>query len=474
VSGSLTVIGGHSNTQGLSGKVTIPSGFTGPVVTSLQSLLTAASGAVSTGSANFENLNVANVNGTVGVTVGGFSTGILEITNTNSVGGTSAGPATVNAAMPAGYNTLVVEAPGAETISGNGGANQLDIFGANSSVTFNTNGGSGTIFAGGPDNVVLFGNAWNFDGAPSGGETVAALANNSSVSVAGAGTGAHSNIISMDATNVSVTAAGTNDLLVIFAGTGLVSMKGSGDVLVDGGAVTVSAVAGSSSVGAFFDTNGGQLDFINNSTVAASVFGAVAGAVGGNLTVFGGAGGGYYQGGPGGDNSLVGGTGSATLIGAGDKNYLNAAGANNALFATGGATTMIGAAGSGTNLFSGGTGSLVVSTSGSGAQTFFVGATGQEVFTGSTVSGAVNSYFFLQDSTGGGSDIINNFRLGTDHILINPFGSDSGVIVSQVDPISSTGSHPSGSIVFLSDNTSITLYGINAASLQSDVGGTKI
>jgi hypothetical protein len=477
VSGSLTVIGGHSSTQGLTGLVTVPSGFTGTsaLVTSLQSLLTADSGSVSTGSANFENLNVAGQTGAEAVTVGGFASGILEITNTSSVGTTTAGSANISLAVPTGYNTLVVQAPGSETIAGNASNNMLAIFGAQSSVNFNTGGGSGTVVAGGPgDFVVLLGSGWTFDGSPNGDETVAGLANNSLISVAGAGTGSQSNVISADAANVSVIAGGTNDLVVVDGGTGLVSMGGGGNVLINGGAVTVSARPGSSRVAAFFDTNGGELDFINNSTVAASVFGAVAGAVGGNLTVFGGTGGGYFQGGPGGNNSLVGGSGSATLISGGNNNYLKAAGANNAFFASGGATTMVAAAGSGANLFSGGTGSLTVSTSGSAGQSFFVGSAGQEIFTGSTVSGAVNGYFFNQNNTGSGSDIIMNFRHGTDFVEINGNSSAAGVTIAQVLSINATASHPSGSLVLLSDNTSITLYGLNAASIQSVVGGTHI
>jgi hypothetical protein len=476
VSGSLTVIGGHSSTQGLTGLVTVPSGFTAtsPLITSLQYLLTADSRVVSTGGASFENLNVAGQSGTETATVGGFGTGILEITNTSSVGVTSAGSANISLSVPTGYNTLIVQAPGSETINGNG-ASLVAVFGAQSTVNFNTGGGNGTIVAGAPgDFAVLLGSAWTFDGSPSGDETVAGLANNSLISVSGVGTGAQSNVISTDATNVSIIAGGTNDLVVVDGGTGLVSMQGGGNALINGGAVTVSATAGSSHVAAFFDTNGGELDFINNSVVTASVFGAVAGAVGGNLTVFGGAGGGYFQGGPGGNNSLVGGTGSVTLIGGGDTNYLKAAGANNAFFAGGGATTMVAAAGTGSNLFSGGTGSLDVSTSGSAGQSFFVGSAGQEVFTGSTVSGAVNGYFFNQNNTGSGSDIIMNFRHGIDFVEINGNASGAGVTIAQVLAINATASHPSGSLVLLSDNTSITLYGLNAASIQSVVGGTHI
>jgi hypothetical protein len=462
----------------LAGLVTIPAGFTGSVITTLQSLLTTASGAVSTNAANFDNLDVAGQTGARTATVGSFSSGILVLSNADSVNASTAGSANLSVNVPTGYNTLVVQAPGTETVSGNGASNFLGVFGGNSSVAFNTNGGNGSIYAGGQgDYSVLIGNAWTYDGAPSGGHTVADLAANTSISVAGAGAGLQSNVVSADATNVSISAAGPNDLVVVYGGTSFVSMSGGGNALINGGSATVSAIAGNRGVVAFFDTNGGQLDFINNSTVAASVFGAVGGAVGGNATIFGGVGGGYFQGGPGGNNSLVGGTGSVTLIGGGNNNYLQAGGANNAFFAQGGATTMVGATGSGANQFSGGTGSLLVSTSGSGAQNFFVGSSGQEILTGSTVSGAVNSYYFLQDSTGGGSDLIQNFRLGTDHVYINPFGNASaeGVTIAQVDSVRASASHPSGGVlVFLSNNTTIELFGVNASSIQSDVGGTSI
>ena len=118
MSGSLTVIGGHSSTQGLTGLVTVPSGFTAtsPLITSLQYLLTADSRVVSTGGASFENLNVAGQSGTETATVGGFATGILEITNTSSVGVTSAGSANISLSVPTGYNTLIVQAPAAVTV----------------------------------------------------------------------------------------------------------------------------------------------------------------------------------------------------------------------------------------------------------------------------------------------------------------------------------------------------------------------
>jgi hypothetical protein len=465
----LTVIGGQSSSNGgLTGLVTIPSGFTGTAANSIQSLLVAATALVTTGAASFQNLDIAGQTGLQTVTPGGGTKGLLLLSNQNSsTNASTSGSANVVVNVPSGYNNVVVQAPGSETINGNGGTGQVAIFGANSTVNFMTGGGSGTVYDGAPGNMVLSGNGWSLTGSPNGAETVAALASNSVVSVSGP----QSNIISTNAQNVSVISGGTNDLDVVYSGTAFVSMAGGGNTLLDGGAATVTATNASSAAKVFFDANGGQLDFINNSTTPASVLGAVAGAVGGNATVFGGVGGGYFQGGPGGNNSLVGGSGSVTLIGSGDSNYLAASGANNAFFATGGATTMVGAAGSRANLFNGGTGSLVVSTSGSGTQDFFVGAQGQEVFTGSTVSGASNNYYFVQGSTGSGSDIIQNFRVGQDHIFINPFDGTSNVAISAIASIPSAGSHPQGgSLILLSDNTSITLYGVSAGEISNDVG----
>ena len=472
MSGSVTVIGGHTSIQGLTGLVTVPSGFTSPLTGVLQSLLTAASGAVSTSAANFANLDVAGQAGPQTVS-GGTGSGVLVLSNQDSTNATTAGNASVSINVPAGYNTLVVQAPGSETVNGNGASNMLAVFGGNSSVNFVTGGGNGSIFAGGSDNAALIGANWQFTGSPTGSETVAALANGSSVTVSGS----KPNYISANALNVSLSSAGTGDLDVVYGGTAQVSVAGTSTLLVDGGAVTVHAVSGVQSVQAAFANNGGQMDFINNSGSAVSVLGGFTGAVGGNLTVFGGTAGGYFQGGPGGNNSLVGGTGAVTLIGNGDQNILVANGSNNELVATGGSTTMTGAAGSSNNAFVGGTGTLVVSTSGSNSQSFFVGVTGQEVMTGSTVGGAVNDYFFLQDSTGSGSDIIQNFRLGTDHIYINPFGATStaGVNISAVAAIPNTGAHPKGgAVVILSDSTQITLYGVSANALQGDVGKTYI
>jgi hypothetical protein len=478
VSGSLTVIGGHSSTQGLTGLVTIPAGFTGPVVTSLQSLLSAASGPVSTGSANFENLNVAGQTGAKAATVGGFATGILEITNTSSVGATTAGSTGISLAVPAGYNTLVIQAPGSETISGNGANNLLAVFGAQSTVNFNPEGGSGTIFAGGAgDFVNASGISWSVSGAAAGNDTIAvAVSDAAYIGTSGQGNAVNnaigavstpSNVVGMETGDVSVNSDGTNDLIESYGGNDVVSVGNSANVLDSGAADTVYAMAGSTAVKAFFQI-GGTLDFINLSSQAATVSGDVPGATGGGDTVFGGTGGGVYYGGSGGNNSLLGGTGAATLIAAGANNFLSVGGAGstaayNLLNAGDGGATLVAGSSTKVNQFYGGTRTDSIVSNGSGTQVYFIGSQGTENIIGTTVSGAANDYYF-GTAAGAREDAIYNFSLSRDSLTVTGAG----------DTISGVYASGSNSLITLSDGTVIQLYGISASSISSLAGGSHI
>ncbi|HQT62994.1 MAG TPA: hypothetical protein PLO16_00615 [Acidocella sp.] len=482
----------------------VPLDVQNPVITSLQFLFGSTVGgaqstpgysdSIAAGKLYLQNADIATVSGpfTFAPNSSGLP-GIYELTNYASTGATVAGSTSITGSLPANYQTLIVEAPGATTINGNGSDSFLGVIGRNSPTYFNTEGGSGTVIAGGAgDYVGLEGTTWNFIGSTDGGDTINTSAANSAISVFGSGTNTSgfgsqnlpSNVVGIVEGNVSVNAYGTNDLVAFNNGTGsgYVTVDGSANILVNGGFATVDAAPGSGSVNAFFAHDGGTIDFINNSGGAQTVSGDIQGAIGGSATVFGGAGGGYYQGGVGGNNSLVGGSGAVTLIGAGSSTYELAAssvGGGNALFAdsAGGSTTMIGAVGSGNNLFAGSTGSLVVSTRGAGTQSFFVGASGQENLTGSTVSGAQNNYYFLQDSTGSGSDIITNFNIATDNLFINPFSVDSttGANTGGVNIVNISQNFGSGGgvIVSLSDSTTIKLYGVSltAADAATQSGG---
>lgn len=418
-----------------------------------------------------------------------YAGNVFSLSN-DGLSGTSVVDAT-DFTVPSEATTLFVNASAAETIVGNGMANFVATFTSNSNVTFNSHGGSGTIAADGTSNLVVSGQNWIVNGGALGGDAVAALANGSQVNVFGVGANSstvsgygdvNSNVISMGAENLSVSSDGSNDLITSFEGaSGVVSINNGGHMVIDGGAVTVVASATANFAQAAFGEDGGQLDFINRSNTPATVVSSLpTGAIGGSTTVFGGAGGGLYEGGLGPNNSLVGGSGLVKLYSAGNGDYLEASGTApggyNVLTAGSGNATLVGTAQSDNNIFTGGTGSDVIISSGKGAQQFFVGALGSEKLTGSTVSGATNSYYFLQDSTGGGQDIITNFRLTgasatSSHLYINPFGSDTGVSIAGIQTNFGAGG---GVIVSLTDHTSITLYGVSLAQADaSTLAGGK-
>jgi hypothetical protein len=478
VSGSLTVIGGHSSTQGLTGLVTVASGFTGAVVTSLQSLLTAGSGAVSTNAANFENLNVAGASGAQNATVGTFATGILDVTNYNSVNATVAGSANISLTVPSGYNTLVMQAPGTETITGNGAAGFLGVFDSNSTVNFNFAGGSGSVYAPGHDSAALSGPADYFIGGAAGSNTVNATGTNAAVTLAGAG-----NLLQTSAQSTTIQSGGSSDILITSSSSGNANIAVTGNATIEnaGSADTVAATGSGAFIGFFQGSAGGRLDFINTGSGASSVIASLnpsSGAISsqGSVTISGGAGGGVYDGGISGNNSLVGGSGAVTLFSAGVNNYLFAngapSGANyNLLNAySGGNDTLIAGSGSTNNVFFGGVGTESILSSGAGAQTYFVGTTGSETLSGSTVTGASNTFIFNQSSLqGGGTDVLQNFKAGEG--FINPNNGVSGVSIVSFEGLS--GIH-SGTQIDLSNGTTVKLFGVATSSFNASIiGGTK-
>ncbi len=480
MSGSLTVIGGHSGAS-LTGLVNIPMDQTALTLNALgvQAALTAVSNAVTAGSASFLNNDV--VAGSISGSTGTTAAGVYELTNTDSVGATTGGSSSGTFAVPTSYSTLVVQAPGAYTVDGNGTTNFLAVFSGQSSVDFNAlNSGTGTVVAGANDFVQVGGTffggqGWSVLGGATGADTINTTAENASITTQGS-----NNVVGLAGVNATLVAGGSHDLVAGYGGLNTISVTGSTDaILIQGGADTVYAMAGSTSVNAFFfNSGGGTLDFINQSSVGASVTGGADAGASGSVTVFGGVGGGYYQGGTNGNNSLVGsmGSGAATLIGGGNNNFLSVGGSGtNAMFAGDGTATLIAGPGTTDNLLAGGLGTDIISTDGSGKQSFFVGNQGSETLTGSSVSGAFNGYYFSQSSTsGGGTDVLTDFRYGTDHVYINPFDS-TGSAVSVQGISATTINGAASSDVTLSDNTIIKLVGVTFSSAQqaSIVGSTS-
>jgi len=499
MSTSLTVVGGVSGSH-LAGIVTVPTSLPLQLIAPLQSYLSdTVASSVTGGVANFQNLSIGGAQGNItsSISSGAGTVGLLDITNTDTHGViVSGGQASVSFTVPGSYNTLAVQAPGSETILGNGDSGFLAVFSSISAVTFNSNGGSGTVAAGGiGDYVLVNGTSYSVTGDTVGGDTINADASTNFVSVYGAGgatgnaldtTSAPSNVVGLAGPAGFVASDGTNDLVASYGGFDTVTVADSANVITDGGQVTVDALAGSTAVKAFFGSSvaGGTIDFINQSTVAASVTGSSSSvAAAGSVTVYGGAGGGYYEGGEGGNNSLIGGTtagaGNVTLIGQGVNNYLDASYGSDALFAApGGSSTLV--AGPNTfnnNLSGGGTDSLI--SSGTGLQAFFVAPTGTETLTGttSTVSGAINRYLFIQ-SVGGGTDDITNFRYGVDQVFINPAGyGEASTFGVSINGFSTYGGPGGGTNIQLNDGTLIRLIGTNLTTTQENLitasGGTS-
>lgn len=506
MSGTLTVQGASH-----SGIVPIPTDFPGRINALLTSYLDGLSGSIAGGTAGFENVNV--ISGKIEQSSVSAS-GLEEFTNTDSIassaGGhgfgkhglessdpfnhgrgndgfgnrdhgdrdgrdhdhghgkngrdgqsgqgsgtnndTASGSFTVNASA----NTVIVSAAGDETIQGNGVTN-VAIFGATSNVTYSdTNGGSAkaadSIFAsGGNDSITTFSTT---------------------------NTGSSYQIFSAGNDTINLKNQGTDS--VIATGTAHTH------VFISQGEATVTAT--DSSVVRVNETGSGTLDFINNSSNAATVLSSSNqdGSALNAVTAFGGAGGGFYAGGLAGNNSLVGGTGTVTLQGGGNNDFLeaNSSIGTNLLMAGAGTETLLASSASGSNTFQVGLspdsahGAIVsngvVSTEGSGIQTFMLGSSDSTTLTGSSAAGALNLYDFVRDSATEAN--------GPANFTITNFSANSAIFITDSTPgagavsITAIGNQlgGGGAEILLSDKTTINLTGVSAKSIvaSTDSNGT--
>jgi hypothetical protein len=525
MSQSITVIGGN---QSVSGLVTVPLDIQASIASSLQSLLgmSGDSGSIVSGSLAVTNVNAIAMglsgNFTIPANTASVS-GIAELTNTNSNGSVFGGASVTGytTRVPDNYSVLIDELPGSGVIRGNSSQNFLGVFGKYANATFVPGGGSGTLVAGGSGDLFATTGTWSIDGSTDGGDTING---NGSVTVntygiGGAGTNnaytlgagsTASNTVGVLGGAATVNSYGQADLIEGYSqSTDIVSIHGSAVVLVGGGAMTVYAAAGSSSVASFFNT-GGTLYFVNQTANYAEVTGDVSGATGGSATIFGGAGGGYYVGGTGGSNSIIGGyapgqasTGSAglvTLQGNGPGNFLEATGSvagsnvssirtvgsyvtgGNVLIAGNSNATLVASGTTSVNTFDArGASQVSVSSSGAGAQTYYlINKAGTETITGSTVSGASNTYYLTEsntDSLGGNTDVLTNFKLGTNILTVSGGGATIINISSITGGSTVAGAPiPGGTAVSLSDGTVIKLVGVtyNASTFNPYIGKSSI
>ncbi|HTQ72427.1 MAG TPA: calcium-binding protein [Acidocella sp.] len=400
--------------------------------------------------------NYDAVTGTSITSVGPGTNYVFGITDINSVGDITSGNAAGAVSVPSGVTQLAVQDPGAVTVDGVSSTN-FALFGANSNVVYNASGGSASIFAaGGSDSIFA------------------------------SGSGSNDTVIS--AGNDSVNFNGTD-------GADQVDAVGNAttQVFIGGSDVATVTASDNAKVSVVFHTNaGGNLEFINNSSQAQTVYsGSYTTAGGGSvyapnsITVFGGAGGGYYNGGRSGLNYLNGGTGNSTLIGGGQGDTLVAGGQSNDLFGGAGGETLVGN-GVANNFFTGleeaGIGSIqavggLVSANGSGAQNFLLGNVDGTTLTGSTVTGSANIFDVLGTYTtsggqgetySGGSFTISDFG-GNDTIALISGQFSFGADAPSVESIA--GALGGGTQLLLTDGTVITLKGVSTSNINVSGGG---
>jgi Ca2+-binding RTX toxin-like protein len=326
--------------------------------------------------------------------------------------------------LPRGYADVVNSASNA-VIFGSGDANEHILSGAGN-LTFYATGGSGTIAAGGGDNLI-------------------------SIPVSDSGnwlieTGAGADTIADRGTGSDTIGAGPgNNAVSLGGGQYHVMSTGQDTITAGSGSTTVDASGSSGTASDLILAGSGKLVFIGGAG-SATIVGGTGGA-----TVIGGSGSIDAQGGTAGNNILTAGTAAATLFGANNGDVLTANGPGaQALFAGAGNETLTGGTATGADTFAGGSGKDQI-TGGIGADTF-VGGTGQ-----ATVGavGSSNLFAFINGASGG-SMVVNDLTNASQvHIALTGYGPNeaANAVASQVPKANSVS-------ITLSDNTQITFANI--------------
>jgi Ca2+-binding RTX toxin-like protein len=253
--------------------------------------------------------------------------------------------------------------------------------------------------------------------------------------------GAGNDTIHSSGNDIIAAGAGSN-LVALVAGSSTVFSTGSDTVVTGAGAAVIGVQAGGADV--VFGASG-RLTFIGGAQASTVVGGA------GSETLFAGAGGGVFSGGSGGGNVILAGTGASTVFGGG---------ANDVIFAQGSGQVLVAGAGNETLNGTGATGGTVI-YAGSGAD-FIAGSAGSDVIFGGTGQstvlggGGANLYAFRQGTAG--QMVINDFNQAAGDKL-TLLGFAGGAAQSALAAAQVTGA---GTILTLSDNTRITLSGVQS------------
>jgi hypothetical protein len=372
-----------------------------------------------------------------------------EFTNTDSTGSASSNTVNGSYTVAPGITDLTVQAPGNLTIAGVG-TTSVALFGAYSNVDYSvTDPVPGFIYAGGgADSITLYSTATQ--------------------------------------NAESIYSAGTDTINLFGYGNDYVTVGPSAnDVIQIEGANAHVTATGAATVALYWDNAnaGGTLDFVNNSSTAATIYtstfanGQTAPT---HVTAYGGAGGGFFVGGQAGYNSLVGGSGVVTLMGGGSGDYLYADSneGQNELFGGSGDETLVASANTVDNMFqvglqyaglaTGPAANGVISTAGSGVQTFFLGNSDGETIYGSQ-NAQVNSYNIISDDTAGGG-IYNIYNFGSNSFIQLINGTDTGAGDASISAIQADPTYSSSTDIFLSDGTLVRLHGVSVNDLATTTG----
>ena len=480
-----------------------------PVFVLVQPLLTSISAMVTGGS-------VLPALATSPPTVPAGHSGLLQIDNAGQV------------AMPVGYQFAIDDASGAVTVLGGASDGQLVVAGE-AGLTFSAGTGTGSVVAGGGNNLVLVGSGEGdqFIALGNGADTINVVGGNNSIQ---GGNG--NNLVFFGAGQSTVNTSGA-DTLVSGSGTGFVTANGGQSLVfgnftssagalnafLGGARATISAANSATSVtthganglvyGSFGAMTGGlsETDTGLATTVYAGNFGATMTLDGSNALAYG-----DFTNTPGVLRVLDGGSGdtisaansamNATLSGsqallfggygsiAGALNVVDtghadtiAVGNSNANITAGGGSVLLAFGGTAAFHFVGGSGTATV-VAGSGASTISGGSGGSELIGGSgsaVISGGSGNDILLPGSGqetlsgGGGSDIFS-FIASLTHGSsdgIADFGASDTVYLTgygandAATALNGASSANGNTTLTLADNTRITFVDVaSAAALQ--------
>ncbi len=338
------------------------------------------------------------------------------------------GPGAVT--IPALTGTVFDTAAGRDILYGGTGASQLVVAG-NAGITYFGNTGSSTVIAGGGDNTILLGGTargQNDDDDDRTREQSEGDQDGSRWEAAHTGFDAHTPILTGShviftgdgndriyalAGDVTVGAGGGHNTIVLGSGTALVKVTGQDRIEAGSGAATIDAAAGQANI----TGGGGVLTFLGGA-IASTVFGG-SGAV----SATGGSGGGVFAGGSDGGNLLQGGSGAVTLFGGGTS-----------------------------------CGTLGDSLIGGSAADLLVAGAGNTTLTG----GAGADTFTLLHDNGGGRDLITDFTLGVDRLVLS--GYDDNEFAKDLKTAHTV---PGGASITLSDHTVLTFANLTVTDLKS-------